>query len=98
MYEMAVKANAAYLTQKAAVEGKVTPQLRQEVINNLTAIGFHDDEIQIESDPMTRYRGERIDVTIKVYRKRTLFPYIFSSESMPDYYVGHGTIMSEYMD
>jgi hypothetical protein len=98
LYDTAVKANAAYLTQKAAVEGKVTPQLRQEVINKLTAIGFHEDEIQIESDAVTRYRGERIDVTIRVNRKRTLFPYIFTSESMPDDYVGHGTIMSEYMD
>jgi hypothetical protein len=98
MYDTAVKANAAYLTQKAAVEGRVTPQLRNQVIENLKAVGFHEDEIRIESDPMIRYRGERIDVTVRVERDRALFPYVFTSQSMPKEYVGHGTILSEYVD
>lgn len=97
-YDVTVKANAAYLTQKAAAEGRVTTNLRQQVINNLKAIGFKEDEIQIETDPGIRYRGERIDVTVKVLRERKLFPYLFSSKSMPNYYVGHGSIMSEYLE
>jgi N-methylhydantoinase A/oxoprolinase/acetone carboxylase beta subunit len=98
LYDLAVKANTAYLTQKAATVGRVTPELRQEVVEKLMAVGFKEDEIQIESNSSVRYRGERIDVTVRVERDRTLFPYMFTSASMPNVYVGHGTIMSEYVD
>jgi len=98
LYDLVVKSNTAYLTQKAAVEGMVTPQLEQEVIDNLTAVGFSEDEIHIESNPTIRYRGERIDVIVRVERDRTLFPYIFTNKQQPSYYYGHGSIISEYLD
>jgi len=98
LYDLVVKLNTAYLTQKAAVEGMVTPQLEQEVINNLTAVGFSEDEIHIESNPTIRYRGERIDVIVRVERDRTLFPYIFTNKQQPSYYYGHGSIISEFLD
>lgn len=98
LYELNVQANTAYLTQKAAAEGRVTPQLVQEVTNNLKAIGFSEDEIHIESDPTVKYRGERIDVIVRVERNRTLFPIAFTSQAQPKHYYGRGTIMSEYLD
>ena len=98
LYDNAVKSNTAYLTQKAATEGRVTPQLIQEVTNNLKAIGFSEDEIHIESDPVLRYRGERIDVAIRVERNRTLFPFNFTSKSQPNYYYAHNSIMSELLN
>jgi hypothetical protein len=98
LYDLQVKANTAYLAQKAATEGRVTPQLMQEVTNNLKAIGFSEGEIHIEADTILRYRGERIDVAIRVERNRTLFPFNFTSKSQPNYYYAHNTIVSEYLD
>lgn len=95
--ELIVKANTSYITQKAAVEGTVTTALKNEVIDNLKAVGFKEDQITIEYETIIKDRKERLDVVIKVERPR-LFLYNFSSVQQPQYYYGHGYIMSEYLD
>ena len=98
LLDLTVKSNAEYIAQKAAVEGTVTPALRQEVIDNLTAVGFSAASIQINYDTSVVERGQRIDVTIQAPRIR-IFPYIFSgTDSQPQYYYAHTYIMSEYWD
>jgi len=98
LLDLTVKANTNYLVQKAAVEGRVTPHLRQEVIDNLKAVGFSENQIWIEYDPVVRHRGERIDVSITVFRNRMLFPYLFTSKTLPNSYYAKGSILSEYLD
>lgn len=98
LLDLNVKANTAYLVQRAGVEGKVTEELKQEVIQNLMAVGFSPSEIHIEADPTLRYRGERLNITIRVDHRRNLFPYWFTRQPVPNAYYGHGTIMSEYLE
>ncbi len=96
--DLQVKANTSYITQKAATEGMVTTALKSEVINNLRALGFDESTIQITSTTTTvQERKNRLDVIIKAPRIN-MFPYNFSNQTQPEYYYGHGSIMSEYID
>lgn len=98
LLDLQVKANTSYLAQKAAVEGTVTPTLKNEVIQHLQAVGFRESDIEITSDASAvQERSSRLDVYIKAPRIH-MFPYNFSSGSTPGYYYGHGSIMSEYLD
>lgn len=98
LLDLTVKSNAEFLAQKAAVEGTVTPSLRQEVIDNLTAVGFSESSIEITYHESIVERGQRIDITIRAPRIR-MFPYIFSGTlNQPQYYFAHTYIMSEYLD
>lgn len=91
-----VKSYAHYMAQKAAVDGNVPTALKQEVVDKLTSIGFSASDIQITSTSYVVGRGQRIDVEVKV-RKRKVFAYIGSSSSPPQYYYGKGSAMSEYL-
>src|SRR5690606_29468253 len=95
--DLIVKTNTTYIAQKAAVEGTITPALRNEVIDNLKAVGFREDEIEIEFDSSVYDRGNRLDVIIRAERPG-LFVYNFSGLDGPNYYYGHDYIMSEYLD
>lgn len=95
--DLIVKSNTSYITQKAAVDGTVSDALKTDVINNLKSVGFQEDEITIEFENVIKDRKERLDVVIQVERPR-MFLYSFTSVSQPQYYYGHGYIMSEYLD
>ncbi|QQZ64652.1 hypothetical protein JI735_33940 (plasmid) [Paenibacillus sonchi] len=98
LLDLQVKANTSYITQKAATEGMVTSALKSEVTSNLTALGFSASSIQITSSTTSVIdRKNRLDVYIKAPRI-SIFPYNFSSQTLPEYYYGHGSIMSEYID
>lgn len=98
LLDLTVKSNAEYLAQKAAVEGTVTPALRQEVLDNLKAVGFSENSIEILYDSSISERGQRIDVTIRAPRIR-MFPYIFSgTQTQPKFYYAHAYVMSEYLE
>lgn len=98
LLDLQIKANTAYLTQKTAVEGRVTPALRSEVVANLTAVGFTASSIDITSaSEAVMERSQRLDVYLSAPRVR-LFPYWFTDASQPERYYGHGSIMSEYLD
>lgn len=94
--DLIVKANTSYIAQKAAVTGVVTADLRQEVIRNLSRVGFKESSINIEYTTDIKERSERLDVTIKVDRPPMML-YNFSGQSEPTYYYGHAYIMSEYL-
>lgn len=98
LLDLQVKANTSYIAQKAATEGMVTSALKTEVTNNLRAVGFAVSSIQITSSTTTVLdRKSRLDVYIKAPRI-SMFPYKFSAQTQPQYYYGHGSIMSEYLD
>lgn len=98
LLDLQVKANTSYITQKAATEGMVTSTLKTEVTNNLMALGFTASSIQISSDTTAVLdRKQRLDVYIKAPRIK-MFPFNFSSKTLPEYYYGHGSIMSEYLE
>lgn len=98
LLDLQVKANTSYITQKAATEGMVTSALKTEVTNSLLALGFTASSIQISSSTTTVIdRKQRLDVYIKAPRIN-MFPFNFSNQTLPEYYYGHGSIMSEYLD
>ncbi|MVP02125.1 hypothetical protein [Paenibacillus lutrae] len=97
LLEMLVKENTAYITEKAAPEGMVTPSLRQELITNLTKVGFTHSQISITYSNAVANRKQRLDVTVKADRP-PMFLYNFSSLEQPKYYYAHSYTMSEYLD
>lgn len=97
LLDLNVKANASLLAQKAAPEGVVTPQLYQEIVDNLKAIGFKEDQIEIQFSSTIRERTEIIDVIILVERN-PMFLYSFGKSNSPQYYYGRHRIMSEYIE
>lgn len=98
LLDLQVKANTSYLAQKAATEGMVTAGMRSEVVNNLKALGFPEASIEITGSSVTvQERTTRLDVVVKAPRIN-MFPYNFSGSAQADYYYGHGSIMSEYLD
>ena len=97
LLDVLVKANTAYITEKAAPEGMVTPSLKQEVFDNLSAVGFDPTEISITyNTSVVMQRKERLDVTLQIPRA-PLFLYNFSSQTQPSYYYAHSYTMSEYL-
>jgi hypothetical protein len=97
LLENIVKSNTSYITQKAAVDGVVTPSLRQEVVDNLTAVGFSSADINIEYSNSIKDRKQRIDVILKTPRL-IRFPFNFATVPENQNYYGHGYIMSEFLD
>jgi len=96
LLDLAVKSNAEYAAQKAAPAGGVTPQLRQEILDNLAAAGFDPAQVTVESTSTTVDRGERIDVRIRAPRL-PMFLYRFGRESWPQEHYAHAVVMSEYV-
>lgn len=94
MLDVVVKANAEYAAQKAAPYGYITPDIRQEIIDNLTAVGFNADQIVIESQLEKQERGDRIDVIIRAPRLPMLL-YRFGSSQLPTEYFAHAYTTSE---
>lgn len=97
LIEAQIKSNTNYLAQVAAVEGYVTDGMRQQIVNNLSRIGFSESEVQITYSATRVERGTRIDVAITAPRAPS-FPYVFSSEPDATRYYARANIMSEYLD
>lgn len=97
LLDLVVKGTNAYITEKAAPEGRVTNGLYQEAIDNLTAVGFSPSQISIEYDVGFKERMQRIDVITRVERTN-LFVYDFSTVPGNRYYFAHNYVMSEYLD
>lgn len=96
LLDLVVKANAEYAAEKAAPEGIMTSALRQEVLQNLAAVGLDPDKVIIESGTTVLERTERLDVRIRAPRQ-PLFLFRFGSEAMPKEYYAHAYVMSEYI-
>src|SRR5690606_1075966 len=92
-----VKSNAEYGAQKAAPDGMLTASVRSAVVDNLVAVGFTEDEIQIRSNTTAPlHRGEELIVEIEVPRM-PMVEYNFSSEDLPRRYFGKAHTTSEYI-
>lgn len=96
LLDLTVKSNAEYAAQKAAPAGGVTPELKQEILDNLAAVGFNPAEVTVESTSTMVDRGERIDVLIRAPRL-PLFLYRFGNKSWPQEYYAHAVVMSEHV-
>lgn len=96
MLNVAVKANADYAAEKAAPYGHVTPELRQEILDNLRGIGFDPSQIMIESQVIQQERGERIDVIIRAPRM-PMFLYRIGNSQLPREYFAHSYTTSEFL-
>lgn len=97
LLDMTVKSNCEYMAQKAATDGTVSSSLKQEVIDNLKAVGFSESDITTVFDTTIKDRRQRIDVKLTAKRS-TLFAYTFSSLAGPSVYYAHNYIMSEYLE
>lgn len=96
LLDLVVKANAEYAAEKAAPEGMMSSALRQEVLQNLAAVGLDPDKVIIESGTTVLERTKRLDVRIRAPRQ-PLFLYRFGSEAMSKEYYAHAYVMSEYI-
>lgn len=96
LLDLVVKANAEYAAEKAAPDGILSGDLRQEVLNNLAAVGLDTSKVVIESGTTVVERTERLDVRIRAPRQPLLL-YRFGSEAMPTEYYAHAYVMSEYI-
>ncbi len=94
MLDVAVKANAEYAAQKAAPQGIVTPELRQEILDNLSALGFDPSEVNIESQLEKQERGQRLDIIIRAPRL-PMFLYRLGNINLPTEYYAHTYTTSE---
>jgi len=94
--DLVVKSTAEYAAQKAAPAGGVTPELQQEILGNLAAVGFDPAQVVVESTSTTVDRGERIDVRIRAPRL-PMFLWRFGRESWPQEHYAHAVVMSEYV-
>lgn len=94
--DLHVRSITAYIAEKAAPEGMVTSQLRDEAIELLTAVGFRESDIEITYTNTMQDRGNRIDVIVKVPRDM-FFLYNFASNT-PSFYYSRSSVMSEYID
>ena len=97
MLYVVVKSNAEYAAQKAAPDGMLTGPVRDAVIQNLTAVGFDEDDIMITTNasyPLPR--GEELVVQIEAPRI-PMFIMNFSNEQLPTHYFGKAYITSEYI-
>lgn len=92
------KSYAFNIAQQAAVEGYVTPSLKQDLVEKLKKIGFSEDEIELTYSTIEVDRGTAIDIKLKGPRPPS-FPYFFGSNSPNDRsYYAHVDIMSEHLD
>jgi hypothetical protein len=96
LLDMIVKANTEYAAEKAAPEGILSGALRQDVLQNLAAVGFDPSEVVLESSATVVERTERLDVRIQAPRRPMLL-FRFGSEALPEHYYGHAYVMSEYI-
>lgn len=98
LLDLQVKANTSYLAQKSATEGMVTETLKNEVIKNLTAVGFPAADIHISSSTeVVQDRKTRLDVYIEAPRLVS-FVFNFSKQSAPKVHYAHASIMSEFIN
>lgn len=98
LLDLQIKANTSYLAQKAATEGMVTSALKNEVIKNLSAVGFPAASILISSSTETiQDRKTRLDVYIEAPRLVS-FVFNFSKGGHSKNYYAHSSIMSEYIN
>lgn len=98
LLNLVVKSNASYMAEKAAVEGRVTPAIRDEIMANLRAVGFTDSEISISGSgtTSTATRGQSIEIILAVKRPPS-FAIDVSTESGAENFYSRVQIMSEYI-
>lgn len=95
--DTAVKANAEYAAQKAAPNGTMTEEVRTRIRQNLAAVGFNPDSINIEATGGIKSRGETMEVVIRAPRIVQSFIYKFGTTEPPTQYFAHTYTTSEYI-
>jgi hypothetical protein len=96
LLDVVVKSNAEYAAQKAAPYGSITPEISQEVLAHLTAVGFDPAQVLIESENGVQPRGGAIDVKIRAPRLPQFF-YRFGQANFPEQYYAHAYTTSEWI-
>ncbi len=97
LIEGIIKSNTNHIAQLAAVQGYVTPQIRDELIQNLGKIGYSPSEVNLTYSTVQVERGERIDIVVTAPRAPS-FAFLFSSSDEPKNYYARANVMSEYLD
>ena len=96
LLNLVVKSNASYLAEKAAVEGRITPELVEEIKANIEAVGLKVEDGDISGTTTLRQRGEEIEVVIRVKRPGA-FLYNLGTVGAPTHYYSRQSILSEYV-
>ncbi|MGO4697733.1 hypothetical protein AB4Z50_25940 [Paenibacillus sp. 2TAB26] len=81
----------------AAIEGRITPEIKEAILDELTAVYFDRDKIQITGTTITAPRGELIEVTLRYPQGPTQIFNLFGSDEARDYNYPI-SIMSEYIE
>lgn len=84
-------------TEKAALEGRYTEEIKNEIYTVLSNIGYREEEIELELTEEQTARGEYVSGTIKVPNKYyfVMFDALFGYADKDIYHKKSATRMSE---
>ncbi len=81
----------------ASLEGRLTPEIKTKIIDQLAAVYFDRDKIQLTGTTATVARGEQIEITLRYPQGTTQIFNLFGRDEARDYYYPIA-IMSEHIE
>ncbi|OBZ09123.1 hypothetical protein A7975_23700 [Bacillus sp. FJAT-26390] len=81
----------------AALEGRLTPEIKEQILDQLEDAYFKRDKIQLNGTAIAAPRGELLNVTLQYPQGPTQIFNLFGSDEPRDYYYPI-SIMSEHIE
>ncbi|PWW01225.1 hypothetical protein DFQ01_110115 [Paenibacillus cellulosilyticus] len=81
----------------AALEGRLSPEIKEQVLSDLDDLYFDRDSVKLEGPDTVSLRGEVMDVSLRYPQGPTQIFDLFGTDEARDYYYPI-SIMSEYLE
>ncbi|GBG08089.1 hypothetical protein PAT3040_02656 [Paenibacillus agaridevorans] len=95
--DQVLQKQAYEMAHLAALEGRLTPQIREAILAKLESVYFNRQKVIISGPTTAVERGEVLTVTLRYPQGRTEIFDLFGRSSSRDYYYSI-PIMSEYVE
>jgi hypothetical protein len=95
--DQVLQKQAYEMAHLAALEGRLTPQIREAILAKLESVLFNRQKVIISGPTSAVERGEVLTVTLRYPQGRTEIFDLFGRSSSRDYYSSI-PIMSEYVE
>ncbi|MDF2835193.1 MAG: hypothetical protein K0Q63_833 [Paenibacillus sp.] len=95
--DQVLQKQAYEMAHLAALEGRLTPQIREAILAKLESVLFNRQKVIISGPTSAVERGEVLTVTLRYPQGRTEIFDLFGRSSSRDYYYSI-PIMSEYVE
>ncbi|QKS46820.1 hypothetical protein HUB94_20265 (plasmid) [Paenibacillus cellulosilyticus] len=95
--DQVLQKKANQMAHLAALEGRLSPEIKEQVLSDLDDLYFDRDSVKLEGPDTVSLRGEVMDVSLRYPQGPTQIFDLFGTDEARDYYYPI-SIMSEYLE